>query len=253
MEAQKHAVQRIFGERSSFYTQSVVHKDPEVLARVIKLAAPKLDWSALDVATGTGHTALALAPLVANVTCIDITPQMLEEAENLARKLGISNMRLCRGDIHSLPFADGVFDLVTCRRAAHHFSDITRALREIGRVLKIGGRLVIDDRSVPEDDFVDSCMNMLDNLHDESHVREYRPSEWQHLLESSGCTVDVIQPYTKHLPLTSLTANVSLENTQRIRSIVDGLKCDQRKAMNVVEKDGEVHLNHWFIMLSAHH
>jgi len=106
-------------------------------------------------------------------------------------------------------FPAGTFHLITCRRAAHHFSQIQQALAEMGRVLRVGGRLVIDDRSVPEDDFVDACMNELDRYHDESHVREYRPSEWRRLLEGQGFKVEALEPYTKHRALTSFTEKAS--------------------------------------------
>ena len=252
METPEQAARRIFGERSAFYTKSAVHKDPEVLNRIIRLASPKVDSLTLDVATGSGHTAAALAPHVAAVVCVDLTPQMIAEAENLSLELGIANVRFCLANAHELPFQDRAFDIVTCRRAAHHFSDITQALREMKRVLRSDGRLVLDDRSVPEDDFVDSCMNELDRLHDESHVREYRPSQWRRLLEACDFAVDLVEPYSKHLPLTSLTTSVLGENAEKIRAIVKGLTDEQRKAMNVAEIDGEIYLNHWFVMLSAH-
>jgi len=252
METPEQAAQRIFGERSAFYAASTVHKDPTVLKRVIELAAPRPDARALDVATGSGHTAAALAPNLANVVCVDITRQMLAQAEKMALELDIHNIDLCRANADSLPFYDNAFDIVTCRRAPHHFSDIMEALLEMRRVLRSVGRLVIDDRSVPEDDFVDSCMNELDRLHDESHVREYRPSQWRQLLERCGFTVDLIEPYSRQLPLTSLTTDVSPKNTERIHDILKGLTELQREAMNVADIGGEVYLNHWYVILLAH-
>lgn len=253
MKTPEQAAQRIFGERAEFYTKSPSHKDPQVLARLIELAAPQVDWSGLDVATGSGHTAFAFAPYVDDIICIDITSQMLAEAEKLVRERAIYNVRFCLGDVHALPFNEGIFHVVTCRRAAHHFSDIAMALREMKRVLRCSGRLVIDDRSLPEDDFVDDCMNEIDRLHDESHVREYRSSEWRRMLESSGFVIDSVESYVKHRSLTSLTDNVSSKNTQKIMEIVGNLNEDQKKAMNVVKKDGQIYLNHWYIILSAHH
>ncbi len=252
METAEQAARRIFGERSAFYAKSAVHKDPEVLKRIIQMATPRVDSLALDIATGSGNTAAALAPQVAGVVCVDITRQMITEAEKLARELGIANMRFCLADTHALPFRDKTFDIVTCRRAGHHFSTITKALQEMRRVLQSDGRLVVDDRSVPEDDFMDSSMNELDRLHDASHVREYRPSRWRRMLEESGFIVDVIEPYSKHLPLTSLTTSVSPKNSERIHAIVDGLTDEQKRAMNVAEIDGVIYLNHWYVMLSAH-
>jgi ubiquinone/menaquinone biosynthesis C-methylase UbiE len=245
------AARRIFAERASYYTTSTVHADPAVLARLVAVAAPRPEWRALDIATGTGHTALALAGHVARVIGIDLTPEMLKEAERLRAERGADNVTFRVGDVHHLPFADAEFDLVTCRRAAHHFSDIALALREIRRVLRQGGRVVIDDRSVPEDDFVDRCMNQLDWYHDESHVREYRPSEWRRMLTACGLVVESLESFTRHRPLSALTDGVSPVNVGKIHRMLAGLTAEQRLALNFAEVDGQPHLNHWYVLIAA--
>jgi ubiquinone/menaquinone biosynthesis C-methylase UbiE len=245
------AAREIFGARASLYTTSAAHTDPQVLARVVALAQPEHDWDALDIATGTGHTALALAPHVRSVIGTDLTPEMLAQAEQLRLQRGVTNVEVRVADVHALPFADGAFHLVTCRRAAHHFSAIATALREMHRVLRPSGRLLIDDRSVPEDDFVDRTMNELDRLHDASHVRQYRPSEWQRLLTEAGFTIDAIEPYQKHRPLSALTAGVSADDVARIHAVLDALDAAQRAAFNLLEVNGEPHLTHWYVLLAA--
>jgi ubiquinone/menaquinone biosynthesis C-methylase UbiE len=251
METHEQAAQRIFGERAALYTTSESHTDPHVLARVVELSAPQPEWTALDIATGTGHTAFALAPHVRSVIGTDLTPEMLAEAAMLRAQRSITNVSFRPADVHHLPFDDGSFDLVTCRRAAHHFSDIARALREMRRVLRRGGRLVIDDRSVPEDNFVDACMNQLDRHHDESHVREYRVSEWQQMLAAADFTVDVVEPYRKHRPLSALTAGVSPTSVRRIDALLAQLTEPQRAALNLVEVEGALHLDHYYVLLAA--
>ena len=67
MSSPEERAQDIFGRRASFYTTSASHADPQVLAKVLALADPKPDWTVLDVATGTGHTAFALSRHVASV------------------------------------------------------------------------------------------------------------------------------------------------------------------------------------------
>lgn len=233
------------------YTTSATHTDAAVLARVVELAAPERSWTALDIATGSGHTAFALAPHVARVVGLDLTPEMLEEARKLRADRAISNVDFQVGDVHRLPFPNGTFDLVTSRRAPHHFSHILRALSEMARVLRPSGRLVVDDRSVPEDDFIDGCMNQLDVWHDDSHVRQYRPSEWRRMLESTGFVMDHVEPYTKHRPLTSLTDGVSPEGVRKIHATIDALTPAQREAMNVREDGGQLYLNHWYVLLAA--
>ena len=251
MKTPEEEAKRIFGERAAHYTTSAPHTDPQILARVIELAAPAPDSVALDIATGTGHTALALAPHVASVIGVDLTPEMLAEAEELRSARGINNVSFRIADAHKLPFDDESFHLVTCRLAAHHFSNITQALGEMKRVLRVGGCLVINDRSVPEDDFVNACMNELDWYHDESHVRQYRPSEWKHMLTEASFVVDTVETYTKHRPLTSLTGGVGEENVRKIHAVLDGLNAQQREALNLKEVNGELHINHWYVLLSA--
>jgi ubiquinone/menaquinone biosynthesis C-methylase UbiE len=251
MKTTEQKARRIFGERAARYTTSAAHTDPQVLARVVELAGPQRDWLVLDVATGTGHTAFALAGRVRAVIGIDLTAEMLAESKRLGAARGICNVTLGLADVHALPFPSETFHLITCRRAAHHFSRIGEALSEMRRVLRPGGRLVIDDRSVPEDDFVDACMNRLDRYHDESHVREYRPSEWRQLLEDHGFAVEAIEGYVKHRPLTALTAEVSPENVWRIHEMLDGLNPAQRAALNLREVDGQPHLNHWYVMIAG--
>ncbi|CAG0928721.1 putative methyltransferase YcgJ [Thermoflexales bacterium] len=254
--------QTVFAQRASFYTTSAVHKDKAVLDRLVQLAQVQPTDRVLDVATGTGHTAFAFAPHVREVIATDITPEMLAEGEKLrlaahhsagvdmGKDEGrIANVEFRLADAHDLPFEDESFDIVTCRRAAHHFVDIRQALREMHRVLRPGGRLVIDDRSVPADDFVDATLNRLDGLHDRSHVREYRSSEWRSMLQDAGFTVEAIELYTKHRPLSAFTNGVEAESVAEIKHIIAGLSEAQRAALNVTEKDGEIYLDHWYVMV----
>jgi ubiquinone/menaquinone biosynthesis C-methylase UbiE len=244
-------VRKVFGQRAGFYTTSPAHTDPAVLARVVALAAPRPDWVILDIATGTGHTAFALARSVRTVVGTDLTAEMLREAARLRAAHGAVNVRFTLADAHRLPFSSSAFHLVTCRRAAHHFSEIGLALDEMHRVLRSGGRIVIDDRSVPEDDFVDACLNELDRYHDESHVRQYRPGEWRRLLQDHGITVESVETYTKHRPLTAFTGKASPENVRKIHAAISRLTPSQQAALNLRDVDGEPHLNHWYVTLAG--
>lgn len=246
----------VFAARADLYVTSSAHTDPQVLNRLIEIAQPQASWRVLDVATGAGHTAFAFAPYVEFVVAIDLTPEMLVRAARLAEDADVSNVRFKLGNIHELPFDDEsfddeVYDLVTCRRAAHHFSDIQEAINEMVRMLKPGGMLLIDDRSVPDDDFVDSVMNRLDWLHDESHVRQYRAGEWQEMLEAAGCAVVTSEMYTKHRPVRSLTDQVAPENVSQIHGILNSLSAGQQEKLALVEIDGELYSNHWYITVAA--
>ena len=242
----------VFGERADLYTTSAAHTDREVLSRLIEIANPKADWRVLDIGTGTGHTALAFAPHVREVVGLDLTEEMLSEARKLAQERSIYNVAFETADVHRLPRElHESFDLVTCRRAAHHFSDIDLALAEMVRTLRSGGMLLIDDRSVPEDDWIDETMHRLDCLHDESHVCQYRASNWLALMENAGLSVEIIEPYTKHRPVAALTARVSPANVAKIHAILDNLSSEERSKLRLEKVDGEDRSTHWYIMVAA--
>ena len=104
---------------------------------------PGLD--VLDLASGTGEPALTLAPLVlpgGTVTATDLLPEMLAVAAEQAAQQGRANLRCAVADAGDLPFADASFDRVTCRFGVMFFPDVPRALREVYRVLRPGGRAV---------------------------------------------------------------------------------------------------------------
>ena len=98
----------------------------------------------LDLASGTGEPALSLARAVGpqgRVVATDLVPQMLEAARQNAAAQGLANMEFRMADAEALPFSDGEFDRVTCRFGIMFFSDIPKAMAEIRRVLKPGGRV----------------------------------------------------------------------------------------------------------------
>ncbi len=178
-----------FGPAAAAYTHSGVHRDPGALRRVVELACPIPGDLALDIATGPGHVALALAPYVAKVIAYDMTEEMLLETQRNAAGRGLTNVVTRKGVAERLPFPDSTFDIVTVRHAPHHFTDVQGAIREMARVAKINARVVIVDSTSPEDESLDRQWNQIEKLRDPSHVRSYRPSEWRAIVAGAGLRV----------------------------------------------------------------
>ncbi len=113
---------------------------------VVQSAHVQPGMQVLDLASGTGEPSLTLARKVGvrgRVTATDLGSGMLSIAEEAARAQGLTNMTFRQADVHQLPFPNGQFDLVTCRFGVMYFADYATAMREIARVLKPGGRVVL--------------------------------------------------------------------------------------------------------------
>ncbi len=182
-------VQAQFGAAAAAYGTSQVHSDSSALERVVELAEPEPGDVALDIATGAGHTALALAPHVARVVAYDLTPQMLVETRRNADARGLTNVETQQGPAEKLPFADASFDIVTVRQAPHHFADVRNAVREMARVARPGARVVIVDSTSPEDADLAAQWDDIERLRDPSHVRNCPPREWRAMVADAGLCV----------------------------------------------------------------
>ena len=106
----------------------------------------------LDVATGTADLAIMAARKHAakHVTGADISEGMLMHGREKVKDAGLDDrVELLRADSAALPFADGAFDAVTVAFGARNFEDLERGLREMLRVLRPGGHLIVLEFSKP--------------------------------------------------------------------------------------------------------
>ncbi|TGE22994.1 class I SAM-dependent methyltransferase [Hymenobacter metallicola] len=156
----------------------------------------------LDVATGTGFTALAFAPLVQSVVGLDVSTGMLAEAQKRQQEQGLTNVVWVIGAAEALPFPDNSFSVVTCRVAPHHFHSVPQFLAEVARVLRPGGRFLLADTSVPDNEpAISEWQNNVEQLRDPSHVRNLPPQEWRACLEEAGLRVEEIGEPAADVPM----------------------------------------------------
>lgn len=174
-----------FNANADKYAVSDVHRAGPSLPVLLALARPvKMDY-ALDLATGTGHTALALAPLVAEAIGIDIAPKMLEQARRLAAEKAILNCRFMEGSAEKIPLKDDQFTLVTSRHAPHHFHDAALFLSEVRRVLVSEGRFVMADQISASADLFD-WVDFWERTRDPSHFMQRTIEQWGEVATKAG-------------------------------------------------------------------
>ena len=188
-DAQARRVQAQFGASAAAYVTSPLHAAGEDLDRLLAWGAARRADRVLDVATGGGHTALAFASIARRVVACDLTEPMLAAARAHVRSHSGASVEFVAGDAGALPFRDESFDVVTCRTAAHHFADVAAAVRQIHRVLRPGGSLLLQDILGHDDADASAFILEVEKRRDPSHVRSYRAAEWKAFLRAVGLTV----------------------------------------------------------------
>ena len=165
------------------------HKSGRELELVVDFAAPAGTERVLDIGTGAGHTALALAPRVSSVVLTDPVPMMLATARRVFADAGVRNAEFVEATAERLPFPDASFDIVSTRLAAHHFDDVALAMREVARVLRPGGAFIFVDTLAPDDAESAAYQDEVETLRDPTHQRIYTQREWIAFCEEAGLRV----------------------------------------------------------------
>jgi SAM-dependent methyltransferase len=183
----------VWSDRADAYRTSEAHREGEDLDLIVRWAEGAR--TALDVATGGGHVARRLREAGLQVVSSDPAPGMRPDV-------------VCRAE--DLPFAEGAFDVVATRVAAHHFEDVRAAVAEMARVA--ADRVLVVDNL-----FLDDAAEEADRLRDPSHVRNYTEDEWRGFLESAGLTVDEVRHFDKPIEFEPWLARAGCEGAEAER------------------------------------
>jgi SAM-dependent methyltransferase len=190
----------VWSGRAQAFRESATHREGPDLDLVVEWCEPGEGVVALDVATGGGHVARRLREAGCEVVTLDPAPGM--QATVVA-------------PAESLPFADGSFDVVACRIAAHHFSDVRAAVGEMARVSR--DRVVVQD-NVFQDDEVEEA----ERLRDPTHVRCYSEGEWRTLFDAAGLDVVDERVFERQVEVEPWLARVDTpeDDAARVRELL---------------------------------
>jgi SAM-dependent methyltransferase len=190
----------VWSERADAFRESPTHREGPDLELLVEWCEPGHDVKVLDVATGGGHVARRLREEGCTVITVDPAPGMNPDVVARAE---------------DLPFADGSFDVVTCRIAAHHFPDIRKAVAEMARVSS--RLLVIEDKG-----FRGERVEEAERLRDPTHVRCYSEDEWRELVTGAGFEVEQVEHFARRQPVDAWLARVETppDDAKRIRDLL---------------------------------
>jgi SAM-dependent methyltransferase len=200
----------VWSERAEGYRTSGTHMAGDDLDALVDMCEPGGGVKALDVATGGGHVARRLRAEGCSVVTVDPAPGM--RADVVARA-------------EDLPFADGAFDVVVTRIAAHHFDDIGRAVGEMARV---SNRLVVVEDTL----FRSTQQEDAERLRDPTHVRSYGEDEWKELLTREGLEVERVEHFEKVHVLDEWLARTGCEgaDAERVKELLAPVTTPDGKA-----------------------
>jgi ubiquinone/menaquinone biosynthesis C-methylase UbiE len=243
LDTKQAASARQFEQQSDRYGKSHILANTEDVEAALKGVSAPTGGTALDIATGGGHTALWLARHGWKVTAGDIAPRMLQNAAKLCAEAGLTiETKLFPAE--ELPFADGTFDLVASRVGAHHFSSPAMFVTGVARVLKPGGRFLLIDGSVPDDDPpTEEWLHHVEKLRDPSHGRYLSRKTWEAFVRDAGLTIErsELQPLKQpDLQWYFDTAATPPENREQVMAAVGGAAKRVRTALRLRNERGKI-------------
>lgn len=179
-----------------------LHAEADGMRRTLAAARLQPHSRVLDVACGPGIVACAAAAQAGHVTGIDLTGAMIEQGKARQARAGLANMDWRVGDAVHLPFVDDTFDVVLTRYSFHHMIEPMAVLRDMKRVVRPGGRLVVIDATpTPE---TQAAYDRMETLRDPSHTSALTLEQLRDLGCKLGLMEDCIDSYQLDAKLESL-------------------------------------------------
>ena len=173
-----------FSQQAVPFAQKPGHSD--AMQMLIEMSGVSGEDQVLDVACGPGLVACAFAPHARQVTGIDITPAMIEQARRLQSEKQLKNLTWQVGDVLPLPFPEASFSIVLTRYSLHHFLNPEAVLAEMVRVCRTGGRVMVADVVLPPEKA--GAYNRMERQRDPSHTRALTYPEMAEIVGASGLT-----------------------------------------------------------------
>lgn len=236
----KQVVKDEFTRQAKTYAIMPSAADPGRIGRLVEAVAPSAEARVLDVACGPGFLALAFAARCREVVGIDLTDAPLSIAEKNRQDQALTNVRFQHGDAEQLSFAKGEFDVVVSRFALHHTENPGQVLREMARVSKKRGLVVVEDLITSEYRERGDYQNKVERLRDPSHTRALSRSELITLCTAAGLEIEKLYSDEMVQPLEHWLANTQTppDRADQVRALIERDAREDLSGMRPYLEDG---------------
>lgn len=242
-------------QAAKFGDKGLTLSSQDILDWIIENLPLEGNLRVLDVAAGTGHLSRAIAPFVGEVIAMDITREMLNQAQEEIVSGNPANICLQEGSAEYLPYAANAFDFVASRLSIHHFENPTIPLREMVRVCKPSHRIGIIDLLSPEGEKISEAYNHLERLRDPSHTVALSLTQMETMLAEAGISVENIErkdievDFQRWVQMTE----TKLETAKFIRDeLLKDIDVSSQTGMRPFIKNGELKFLHvWCIFVGT--
>lgn len=246
-------VQVEFGRQAANIAAAPAFKEELVLQYFRAALGPAPVGRVLEVACGPGIVAAAIAPLVAELFCIDATPEMLTLAKSFIETSGQTNVTFTDAYAEVLPFAADTFDVIVTRLSFHHFNDIRAVLTELRRVLRPQGRLITADIISSTDSEESALHNALEQLRDPSHVHMFSRPDFLEALRAAGFVPTSEENWVQQRNFTEWAKIISLESrTDPLREVMRVLsRAGLQAGIQLSEDKSDIKFVHEWLLVVA--
>ncbi len=246
-------IQGEFSRQAQPMASAPAFRDSEAIRRLVDAEGNSSSARVLDMACGPGIVAEAIAPNVGRVVGIDMTPRMIELAQQRFREAHLDNGQFAVASAEDLPFADASFDQVITRLSLHHLADPGAVLTGIRRLLRPSGHLIVADVISSEDSDEALLHNSIEMLRDPTHVRMLSPDELLRAVKQAGFTVLREQRWQQERSFAEWAAIIAdPRRTEPLENVMRALaRAGFAAGISLREEQGQLRFTHTWMLVEA--
>lgn len=241
-------IKREFSNQAQFIDNSKMFNRTDIIDQIVLKSNVKQNDMVLDLACGTGIITKSIANKSKSIYAVDITDKMVSVTKEMCESEEFNHIHVLKGNAEKLNFQNDFFDLIITRLSIHHFKNPDIVIKEMKRVLKDSGRIIIVD--IYSSGILEEAElhNAIEKLRDPTHVKALSLDEFEELFEQNSLcvksieTIETAREYEEWLKITNAP-----ERYEPLHIILKNLiACNKRAGIELTLSNEKIHFKHRF-------